>query len=209
MKSSLLKSLLLVGLTAFGAVGVQAQPTPKIAVVDLAKLFSDYWMTGVTNNKINAETNSARDQAKLIVQAHDAKVKQANDLFNAATNNPAITTEAKDKAQKQLNEYKDDMNAEEKAFNDLNQTITSQIQKEQSDFKTTALIQIIAVATRVAKDSGANMLIDKSNSTIFGTSNFLYISTDYKDLTDAVLKELNKDAPPMPAAATPAADPKK
>jgi len=62
------------------------------------------------------------------------------------------------------------------------------------------------VATRVAKDGGTNLLIDRSNSTTYQTSSFLYIAPEYKDITDDVLKELNKDAPATPApAAAPAA----
>ena len=66
MKASHLKTLLLVGLTGFSAIGAKAQPAPKIAVVDLAKLFDGFWETKTESDKINGERQAAQNQACLL-----------------------------------------------------------------------------------------------------------------------------------------------
>jgi len=207
MKAPSLKSLLLVGLAGCGALAVQAQPTPKIAVVDLAKLFDNYWQTSVESAKINAERAQAQQQANLMIQDRTDLITKAQQLFNEATNNPAITIEAKGKADAQLKAWSADINEKNTALQDLSNKTTDQLRTEFATYKNVAITAITEVATKVAKDRGANMLIDRSQSTTYGTSNFLYISSDYTDLTDDVLKELNKDHPmaAAPAPATPAA----
>ena len=67
-----------------------------------------------------------------------------------------------------------------------------------------------------AKRQGATLLLDKSGPTLIGVSNIIYADASY-DITDEVLKEINKDrpaavtapaapAPSAPAASAPAAD---
>ncbi len=211
MKSSLLKSLILVGLTGFGAIGVQAQPAPKIAVVDLAKLFDGYWQTAAESNKINSERAQAQLTANGLIQDRTEIITKAQQLFNEATNNPAITIEAKTVAEGKLKTWSADITDKNNQLQKLSNDITSQLQQEFATYKGVAIAAITDVATRVAKTKGANLLIDKSNSTTYQTSAFLYIAPDYSDITEEVLKELNKDHPmtAAPAAAPAAAEPAK
>jgi outer membrane protein len=77
-------------------------------------------------------------------------------------------------------------------------------------FRNLMLEEISKIATDVAKRKGATLLIDKAGPTQIGISNFIYSDPGY-DLTEDVLKEINKDkpasAPSAPAApgAAPAA----
>jgi len=64
--------------------------------------------------------------------------------------------------------------------------------------------EISKVAVDVAKRKGATLLIDKSGPSLIGVSNVVYSDAGY-DITDDVLKEINKDRPP--AVAAPAAAP--
>jgi Skp family chaperone for outer membrane proteins len=66
------------------------------------------------------------------------------------------------------------------------------------------LEEIQNVATDAAKKRGATVLLDTSGPTQLGIPQILYSDASY-DITEEVLKEINKDAPPP--AATPAAKP--
>jgi outer membrane protein len=202
MKSSLLKTLILVGLTGFAAVGVRAQsPAPKIAVIDLAKVFDGYWKTKATSDKINGERQAAQGDANAILQARAESVKAFQDLYTSATNTPAMTPDVKKVAEDKLNALKNDVSAKESQLQALNTNVTQTLQKEFADYKVSAIADITDVATAIAKKGGANLLIDKSNGTTYGTPTFLYVAADYSDITDAVLGELNKNhAMPAPAA---------
>ncbi len=210
MKASLLKSLILVGLTGFGAIGAQAQPAPKIAVVDLEKLFTNYWQTSIESNKINAERAQAQTSADAIIKDRADLITKAQTLFNETNNNPAITPDAKAKAEAQLKAWSADINAKAGDLQTFSQNTSQVLQNEFNTYKNLAISTITEAATKLAKSKGANLLIDKSNSTTYQTSAFLYIAPDYSDLTDEVLKELNRDHPvtPLTPPATGAAAPK-
>ena len=66
------------------------------------------------------------------------------------------------------------------------------IQQRVQNFRGVLIEEISKVATEIAKRRGANLLLDKG-STIFADASF--------DLTDEVIKEVNKDRPAAPAAA--------
>jgi len=204
MKAPSLKSLLLVGLAGFGALGAQAQPAPKIAVVDLAKLFDSYWQTSVEINKINAEKAQAQTQAEAIVKDRTDLVTKAQQLYNETNNNPAITAEAKTKAEAQLKDLSSAIQAKQTDLQTFSTNTNEVLRNEFTTFKNLAISNINETATKIAKARGANLLIDKSNSTMYQTSAFLYIAPEYNDLTDDVLKELNRDHPTPPPSAMPA-----
>jgi Skp family chaperone for outer membrane proteins len=203
MKVSSLKSLLFVGLAGFGVLGAQAQPAPKIAVVDLTKLLENYWQTNVEINKINAE--KAKDQVDF-----DAMVKDRNDLiakfnqlYSETSNNPAITTEAKAKAEAQLKDLNKTIVDKGTELQTVSTNINDALRNEFNNYKKIAIQDITDTASKIAQKHLANLLIDRSNSTMYQTSTFLFIATDYPDLTDEVLKELNRDHPvTAPAVST-------
>jgi outer membrane protein len=72
------------------------------------------------------------------------------------------------------------------------------------------LEEISKVATEVAKRKGVTVLLDRAGPTAIGISSLIYADASY-DITEDVLKEVNKDRPagaataPAAPAATPAA----
>jgi len=202
MKAPSLKSLLLVGLAGCGALAVQAQPTPKIAVVDLAKLFDNYWQTSVESAKINSERAQAQTSADTIIKERADLIQKAQQLYNETNSNPAITPEAKAKAEAQLKDWSAAIKAKNTDLQTFSNNTTDVLRNEFTTYKNLAISTITEVATRIAKAHGNNLLLDRSQSTAYGTSNFLYISPDYSDLTDEVLKDLNRDHPTPPPSAT-------
>jgi outer membrane protein len=69
------------------------------------------------------------------------------------------------------------------------------------------LEEIGKIASDVAKRKGATLLFDKAGPSLIGVSNIIYSDSAY-DITDDVMKEINKDRPagaptaaPAPAAA--------
>ena len=73
-------------------------------------------------------------------------------------------------------------------------------------FRSLMLEEISKVAAEVAKRKGATLLFDKAGPTAIGISNVIYADAGF-DITDEVMKEVNKDRPagaPTAAPATPA-----
>src|SRR6188768_148061 len=94
MKNSI-KSLIAI---AALAVGAHAQPAVKILVVDMAKLYDTHYKTVEQNAKIQADDQKAQEEVEKMNKEGNALVEEYKAL-NDQSNNPALSAEAKGKAQ--------------------------------------------------------------------------------------------------------------
>ena len=102
MKTSI-KSLLAVLCAGFIAVAAQAQPAPKVLVIDLAKIYDGHYKTEEQNAKLKSDQQKAEDDLQKLNNEGNALVKAFNDL-KEQINNPTLSAEGKVKAQKDLEE---------------------------------------------------------------------------------------------------------
>ena len=63
------------------------------------------------------------------------------------------------------------------------------------------LEEISKIVTDVGKRRGATLVVDKSGPNLLGVSTVIFSDPAY-DVTDEVMKEINKDRPPAPPAGT-------
>src|SRR5882724_1198094 len=93
-------ALTLIALAVFGASAlfVQAQPAPKILVVDLAKLYDGHYKTEEQNAKLRAAEQQATEELDRLNKEGSALVDQYRDL-SEQSKNPALTTDARGKAE--------------------------------------------------------------------------------------------------------------
>jgi outer membrane protein len=208
----------LVAIAAFGAfsLAASAQPAFKLLVVDISKLFDNHYQTVELTAKIHSDDTKATEEVEKMNKEGNALVEEYKALLEQA-NNPALTVEAKSKAQGDAQKKLEAIN---KKQDDIQRFIadTRQIlQQRFLNFKTVMLDELTKMASDVAKRKGATLLIDKSGPTGNGISSIIYSDPAY-DITDEVMKEINKDRPanapaaapattgtPAPAAAAPAA----
>jgi outer membrane protein len=200
MKSSL-KSLFACAAIALTAVTAHAQTAPKIAVVDLAKLFDNHWKTKEQQAKLQADEAKAQDQLAAITKDGNTLVEQFKEL-DEQSKNPTATADAKAKAQAEAQKKYDEIQQKRTEQQQFVQTTKGTLQQRFQNFKTLMLEEITKAATEIAKKHGATLLLDKSGPTLVGVSNVLYFDPSY-DITDEVMTDLNKDAPPASATTAP------
>ncbi|MCX6943720.1 MAG: OmpH family outer membrane protein [Opitutales bacterium] len=89
----------LFALSAFGAAALfaQAQPAPKILVVDMAKLYDSHYKTEEQNNKLRGDEQKAQEELDRLNKEGNSLVEKYKELAEQA-NNPAKTPEAKSAA---------------------------------------------------------------------------------------------------------------
>ncbi len=200
----------LVATAVFGAfaLAASAQPAVKLGVVDMAKLYDSHYKTVEQNAKIQADDQKATEEVDKMNKEGNALVEEYKALSEAA-NNPALTTDAKTAkqadAQKKLEAIQRKQQEIQQFIGNTRQILNQRFQT----FKNVMLEEISKTASDVAKRKGITLLVDKSGPSFFGISNIIYTDAGY-DITDDVMKEINKDrpanAPTAPAAtATPAA----
>ena len=209
MKTSI-KSLLAVLCAGFIAVAAQAQPAPKVLVIDLAKIYDGHYKTEEQNAKLKSDQQKAEDDLQKLNAEGNVLVKSFNEL-KEQLNNPALSADGKVKAQKDLEAKGQEIQSKQNEVNSFRSNVQRSLQQRINNFKQFLLEEINKTAIEIAKKKGATLLFDKSGPSLIGVPSLVYFDATY-DITDEVSKEVNKDrpaasaaAPAAPAAAAPAA----
>jgi outer membrane protein len=197
----------LFALAAFGlsTLLVQAQPAPKILVVDMAKLYDSHYKTEEQTAKLRGDEQKAQEELDRLNKEGNALVEKYKDMVDQS-NNPAATTEAKTKAQAESNRMLEDIRRKKAEVESFQNNTRNSLQQRIKTFRDLMIEEISKIAVDVAKRKGATILLDKSGPTMIGVSNVLYSDISY-EITDEVLLEINRDRPAaQPAAAAKPAD---
>lgn len=182
------------------AVAAQAQPAPKIFVVDMAKLYDGHFKTEEQNAKLKADQQKAEDELQKLNTEGNNLVKEFNELKEQA-NNPALSNDAKLKNQQDLETKGQDIQRKQAEVNAFRANTQRSLQQRINNFKQFLLEEISKIAVDIAKKKGATLLVDKSGPTLIGVPSVLYFDPAY-DITDEVAKEINKERPAGSAAAS-------
>lgn len=201
MKTSV-KSFLALAVAGVLAVVAQAQPAPKIFVVDMAKLYDGHYKTEEQNGKLKVDQQKAEDELQKLNAEGNTLVKQFNDLKEQA-NNPALSADGKTKAQQDLEAKGQEIQRKQNEVNSFRANTQRSLQQRINNFKQFLLEEISKTAVEIAKKKGATILLDKSGPTLIGVPTLLYFDSAY-DITEEVSKEINKDRPAGSTAASPA-----
>lgn len=191
----------LITLVAFGAAALvaQAQPAPKVLVVDMAKLYDGHYKTEEQNAKLKGDEQKAQEELDKLNKEGNSLVEKYKELVDQS-NNPAATAEAKAKAQGDAQKLLDDIRRKQQEVQSFQNNTRNSLQQRIQTFRSLMVEEISKVAVDIAKRKGATILLDKSGPTLIGVSNILYTDAAY-DITDEVSKEVNKDRPAGSAAA--------
>ena len=204
MKTSL-KFILAAAFAGLFSVAAQAQPAPKILVVDMAKLYDAHYKTEEQNGKLKADQQKAEDELQKLNSEGNALVKQFNDI-KEQLNNPTLSADAKTKTQQEFEAKGQEIQRKQAEVNAFRGNTQRSLQQRINNFKQFLLEEISKIAVDIAKKKGATLLVDKSGPTLIGMSSVLYFDPSY-DITDEVAKEINKDRPAGSAAVAPVTAP--
>lgn len=188
-----LKSFLALSVAGIFTAAVQAQPAPKVFVVDMVKIYDGHFKTEEQNAKLKVDQQKAEDELQKLNVEGNSLVEQAKAL-NEQTKNPALSTDAKTKAQQDLQAKAEEIQKKQNEVNSFRQNTQRSLQQRINTFKQLLLEEISKTATDIAKKKGATLLFDKSGPSLIGVPALVYFDASY-DITDDVAKEINKDRP--------------
>jgi len=195
----LLPLLALGGLAATG----WAQPAPKILVIDLARALDNYYKNQDARAKLNNDAQKAQEQLDELTKQMQAIQSQYNDLMEQSKNpvsKPEVRSQAEADAQKKVQEFQRHQQEAQRFANDTR----ASLQQRAKNYNDILLEDIKNSATAIARARGATLVLDKGGPSLMNVPTVVYADASY-DITDDVLKDLNKDKPattPAPAAAT-------
>jgi len=180
---------------------VPAMAQTKIGTVDLRKLFDGYWKTkqaqaALTDRKgqLDKDDKSMRDDLKKGSDDYQKLLEQSNDQALSADERDKRKQAAADKM-KQLQDSK-------AAIDQFERQAQVTLSEQSQRMRDKILNEIKIAVSAQAKAAGYMLVIDSAAETANATTAVIY-SNGENDLTDAVLKQLNVDAPIGTAPAVP------
>lgn len=188
-----------------GFVALQAQAPLKVIVVDMAKVYDSYYKAEEAKAKINDAYQRAREELDNLnkqIQTAAEDYKSLVEQSKSPLANEQARAKAGEDAQKKLEEIQE-MQRRGQAFMQNSERSLQQRMKNHRDL---IMDEIMKVVSDVSRAKGATLVLDKSGPSILGIPVVLSADPSY-DITEEIIKEVNKDRPPAApaAAATPAA----
>ena len=202
--NKMIRTLMTLAALAAGSTALRAAPDVKLVVVDMAKVFDNHYKSEDANAKFRDAEQKAQEQIEELNKQGQAMVDEYKELMEQSKNT-VLTPEARSKAEADAQKKLADIQNKQNEVQNFRNNTTRSLQQRIKTHKDLLLEEISKVVVELAKRQGATLVIDKSGPTLFGIPGVLY-SDDAYDITDAVIKECNKDrpapAPTAPATAT-------
>ena len=170
-----------------------AAAEPRIATVDLKKVFEDYFKTKLANASLQDEAQGLLKDRKGLVEDYQKAVDEYKKAQEEA-NNQALSADEREKRKKEAEGKLIRVNDLKQSMEQFERTATSNLEEKQRIAKDKILTEIRNVITAQAKAGGFTLVLDSAAEGLSKTGVVLYNSGE-NDLTTAVLKELNANAP--------------
>jgi outer membrane protein len=177
-----------------------AEPAVKLAVVDLAKLFDSHYKTAEHQAKLRSDEQKAEEEIGPMVKERNGLVEDYKKLMEQA-NSPVLSADAKAKLQAEAQKHLETVQAKQKELQTFANNARASLEQRQQTFRNLLLEELTKLSTEVARRRGANVLFDKAGPSQFGVPNLLFADAAF-EITDDVMKEINKDRPATAPAAT-------
>jgi outer membrane protein len=202
--NKMIRTLLTLAAFGAGSTALLAQPALKLVVVDMAKIYDSHYKTEEANAKFRDAEQKAQEQVEELNKQGQSLVDEYKELMEQSKNT-VLTAEARSKAEADGQKKMEDIQRKQGEVQNFRTNTQRSLQQRIKTHRDLLLEEITKVVNDLAKKQGATLVVDKSGPTLFGIPSVLYSDPSY-DITEEVVKEVNKDRPPAPpASATPAA----
>jgi outer membrane protein len=204
-----MNKLLLTLLLASSVAAVAADT--KIATIDLRKAFDNYWRTKQADANLKDQAGDMEKTRKEMFDGYEKMRESYRKLVDSA-NDPAVSTEEREKRKKNAENELLNLRAQEDRVRQFDTTAKTTLGEKQRRVREQILGEIKDKIKAKAKAGSYALVIDTAAETVNGTPVVPYVGSMENDITDAVLAELNinapKDLPKATDTPRPPTDPK-
>jgi len=204
MKQSFVAIITTAALVTFGQAAFAQVTGGRIVTVDLNRTFNEYHKTTASSAKLKeqAETYN-KEQDDLLAQFR--KLSEELGKLQEDQEKPEYTEEVRAQKRKLVRDKLDEIKAKETEIQNYRRSHTELLQQATQRMRAGIIKEIQEVIAKEARDLGYLYVFDKSGNTLNGVPTVIY-SQDSLDITEDIIKVLNKNAPKP--AAEPAKAPK-
>ena len=175
----------------------------KIGVIDMSKAFQEFHKTKTAADKYKANYDKAGQEMAERQNTYKNLAAEAQKLQKVAQD-PIITPEQRAKYGAELNEKVKEIRALEMEMQEFADRRQQQLKQEDMQIRKGLYEEILLVVKDRSKAESFDIVFDKTGVSLSTVPVILHVREGAAtDLTDQIIVELNKDAPP------PGAEPKK
>ncbi|HUK81164.1 MAG TPA: OmpH family outer membrane protein [Verrucomicrobiae bacterium] len=167
--------------------------TGRIVTVDLNRIFTEYYKTPIASGKLKATADSYTKEQEEMVTQYRKGVEELNKL-REDSEKPEYTTEVRDQKKKAVQEKLAETQKAQRDIEEYARTHRQELEQQTARMRSGIVKEITEIIDKQAKDAGYLLVLDKSGNTLNSVPTILY-SQDALDITDDVLKILNKNKP--------------
>jgi len=192
MKNFLTRSFCLVFLLSLVAGPVWAQE--RLATVDLKKVFENYWKRKEGDAAIKERVATMEKENGEMLESFKKGKEEYNTLL-ASANDPAVSTDEKDKRKKASEDKLKQLKSTEESIAQYQKQARETVEQQMRRMRENILAEIRTAVNAKAQGAGYSLVIDTAAETVNGTPVVLYSAGKDHDLTEGVLAQLNAAAP--------------
>lgn len=191
-----LKKHLLTATAVLALAATAARAETKLAVVDLGKVFKDYWRTKQSDDSLKARAAEFEKVGKGM-QEDFKKAQEELKAMQESANDQAVSQEERDKRKKEAEKKGAALQELYTSLQTFDRNARESLAGQQKRLRDSVLRDIRGVVETRAKAQGYAIVLDTSSQIPDQTPVVLYnnLLGGNDDLTDPVIKELNANAP--------------
>jgi Skp family chaperone for outer membrane proteins len=189
--SIIIVAVILSGITGFSANAAQAT---KIGIVDLKRLFENYWKTKQANIRLKELRSDMIKEQKAIEDKYKSVSDEYKKILESA-NDQAVSAEERDKRKKAAEDKLVEIRQIELAMEQFVKTAGANLSEEERRLRDNIVKELKEAISTKGRAGGFTLILDVSGETANSAPAVLYTNGE-NDLTDQVLTEINAKAPP-------------
>lgn len=179
-------------LLAFALPSVAAEP--KIGLIDLKKVFEDYYKTRLADAAIKEEASGLDKDRKALIEDHSKVMDDYKKALDEA-NNQAISADEREKRKKEAEGKLIKINDLRQTIDQFDRTAKQNLDEKLRITRDKILNEIKAVISTKSKTGNFTLVLDSSTAEQGGRPPVVLYSNGDNDITASVLEQLNANAP--------------
>ena len=170
-----------------------AQSSNRVGIINLKKVFDNYWKTKKSKAAIEQQRTEADKQDKQLIESWKKSREEYQKLLDSA-NDQTVSVEERDRRKKAAETKLRDMKATEQDIQLFERRTASELDDAMRGAIDKLFEEIRDAVNAKAKAAGYSMVLDTSAESARGTPVVVYNNGE-NDLTDTILSQLNAGAP--------------
>ena len=184
---------LLLSIVLLLLLGLSAQAETKIAIIDLRKVFDEYFKTKAADANLKDKATELDKERKNFMDQY-GKLRDDYKKALDGAQDQAVSADEREKRKKTGESKLLELKELEQTIEQFDRQSRTSLEEQQRRMRDNILKEIQGVITTKAKSGNFSLVVDIASESFNKTPVVLY-SNGENDLTTAVLKDLNSTAP--------------